>query len=94
MNTLTNNIDTSNIKEKIKIYIIENFLFGSTDNPINDEDSFLETGIIDSTGILELIEFIETTYSIAVDDTELIPENLDSLNNLEKFITLKIQKNG
>ena len=90
MNTLTKNINTSDIKEKIKNYIIENFLFGNTDNPIEDGDSFLETGIIDSTGILELIEFIEETYSISVEDTELIPENLDSLNNLDKFIKAKI----
>lgn len=85
MNATENN-KNYNIKEEIRNYIIENFLFGNVDEPINDEDSFMETGIIDSTGILELIEFIETTYSITVDENELIPENLDSLNNLNKFI--------
>ena len=87
----TENKVNGDIKEKIRNYIIDNFLFGSTDQPINDGDSFLETGIIDSTGILELLEFIEEQYSINVDESELIPENLDSLNNLEKFIKGKIK---
>lgn len=83
--------DTNNIKMRIRAFIIENFLFGSADNPFSDDDSFLETGIIDSTGVLELIEFIESSFSIAIDDAELIPENLDSLNNLDKFIKSKLQ---
>ena len=88
---MSNTENNGDIKEKIRNYIIETFLFGSTDEPINDEDSFLETGIIDSTGILELIEFVEETYSIKVDEAELIPENLDSLNNLDKFIKDKMK---
>ena len=80
---------TENIKSVIRNFIINNFLFGSVDRPIADDDSFLETGIIDSTGVLELIEFIESSFAIQIDDHELIPENLDSLDNLEKFIKLK-----
>ncbi len=74
-----------NIKEKIKTFIIENFLFGE-DNDLKDDTSFLEEGIIDSTGVLELIEFLEEEFDIAIDDEDMIPENLDSLNNLETFI--------
>lgn len=84
---------TDNIKVKIREFIIDNFLFGSADNPFTDDDSFLETGIIDSTGVLELIEFIESSYSITVDDNELIPENLDSLKNLDRFIKFKLNAN-
>ena len=74
------------IKEKIKNFIIENFLFGE-DNDLNDDTSFLEEGIIDSTGVLELIEYLEEEFELEIDDEDMIPENLDSLNNLEQFIS-------
>ena len=73
------------VKLKIKEFIIENFLFGE-ESDLNDDTSFLEEGIIDSTGVLELIEFLEEEFEIEIDDEDMIPENLDSLNNLEKFI--------
>jgi len=73
-------------KEKIRAFMIENFLFGE-DNDLKDDTSFLEEGIIDSTGVLELIEYLEEEFDIQIDDEDLIPENLDSLNNLEQFIT-------
>ncbi len=75
----------NNTKEKIKGFIIENFLFGE-DSDLNDDTSFLEEGIIDSTGVLELIEYLEEEFDIEIDDEDMIPENLDSLNNLEQFI--------
>ncbi|SMC92522.1 acyl carrier protein [Desulfocicer vacuolatum DSM 3385] len=74
------------IKKTIRKFIIENFLFGEEDN-LKGDTSFLEEGIIDSTGVLELIEFLEEQFDITVKDDEIIPENLDSLNNLEKFLT-------
>ena len=77
-------------KEKIKTFIIENFLFGSEDG-LKDETSFLEEGIIDSTGILELVTFLEEEFSIAIEDEELIPENLDSINNVTAFMERKIE---
>ncbi len=72
-------------KKRIRAFIIENFLFGE-DNDLKDDSSFLEEGIIDSTGVLELIEFLEEEFDIQIDDEDMIPENLDSLNNLEKFL--------
>jgi acyl carrier protein len=80
------------VKQKIKDFIIENFLFGE-ESDLNDDTSFLEEGIIDSTGVLELIEFLEEEFEIEIDDEDMIPENLDSLNNLEKFLT-KVLKNS
>lgn len=77
------------IKGHIKEYIINNFLFGSEDTIIEDHDSFLKKGIIDSTGILELIGFIEENYQVKVEDHELLPENLDTLNNVTRFILTK-----
>jgi len=75
-------------KSVIKTFIIENFLFGKTDG-LSDTTSFLEEGIIDSTGILELVGFIEEKFGINVEDEELVPENLDSLNNLENYLARK-----
>ncbi len=80
-----------NIKQKIRDYIIENFLFGDTDFEFDDDTSFMDAGIIDSTGILELITFIEETFNIEVNDEEILPSNLDSLNKLENFINSKIK---
>ena len=75
-------------RQQIRNYIVENFLFGD-DNGLTDTDSFLESGIVDSTGILELVSFIESAFPLKVDDDELIPENLDSIANLLAFITRK-----
>jgi len=75
--------------EKVRLYIIENFLFGDDDG-LEDNTSFLDGGIIDSTGILELVEFLEEEFSITVEDEEMIPENLDSLNNVAAFLGKKM----
>ncbi len=78
----------SDIKTRIKTFIIENYLFGD-DEGLEESTSFLDEGIIDSTGILELIDFISEEFSITVEDEELIPENLDSINNVSAFISSK-----
>ena len=79
----------SDSKSKIKSFIIENFLFGNADG-LNDDTSFLEEGIIDSTGVLELIAFLEEEFDIKVQDEELIPENLDSIDKVTAFLGRKI----
>jgi acyl carrier protein len=78
-----------NIKSEIRKYIIENFLYGNDDNTLGDDVSFLENGIIDSTGVLELVSFVQETFKIKVKDEELIPNNFDSLSKLEAFIVSK-----
>ena len=83
----------SDPKAKVKAFIIENFLFGNADG-LNDDTSFLEEGIIDSTGVLELITYLEEEYATNVEDEELIPENLDSLDNIAAFLTKKINTNA
>ena len=77
------------MKEKIRSFIIENFLFGN-DEGLNDDSSFLDEGIIDSTGILELVSFLEEEFSITVDDDDLVPENLDSINNVVAYLGKKM----
>ena len=74
--------------EPVKEFIIENFLFGDPAG-FSKETSFLQTGLIDSLGIMELIAFLEKTYHIHIDDHELIPDNLDSLDKIETFVDRK-----
>ena len=75
--------------KKLREYVFDNFLFTDEENALGNDDSFMEKGIIDSTGILEVITFIEEDFGITVKDEELIPENLDSINNLSAFIQRK-----
>ncbi|OEU84170.1 MAG: acyl carrier protein [Desulfobacterales bacterium S5133MH4] len=77
------------IEQQIRSFIIENFLFGESDNDLKETDSFLENGIIDSTGVLELVSFIEETHGFQVEDEELIPENLDSVANVIAYVQRK-----
>jgi acyl carrier protein len=77
------------VKQNVKDFIVQSFLFGDDGAMVGDGESFLEQGIIDSTGILEVIEHIEEQYSISVEDSELIPENLDSLENISAFVIRK-----
>lgn len=77
------------IKENIRKFIVDRFLFGDESLFGNDTDSFLDKRMIDSTGVMELVSFIESTYKIQIKDEEIIPENLDSLNNIESFIKNK-----
>lgn len=74
------------MNKELRQFITENFLFGADDSSISDDDSFLEKGIIDSTGVLELVVFLEKRYAIRVRDQDLIPENLDSITNLVNFV--------
>ena len=73
----------------IRKFIFDNFLFDADESALGNDDSFLEQGIIDSTGVLELVEWLEETFAFSVDDEELIPENLDSVNLLAAYIAGK-----
>lgn len=75
--------------QQIRTFIFENFLFDAEESALGNDDSFLEQGVIDSTGVLELVEWIEETFEIKIDDTELVPENLDSVNLIAAFIEKK-----
>lgn len=79
------------IEEKIKKFIKESFLRGEEANPgLKNDTSFLEKGIVDSTGVLELVAFLEETFNFEVQDEELVPENLDSIDNLVRFVSEKL----
>ena len=79
----------SETRDKIRAFIMENFLFGN-DQGLNDDTSFLDEGIIDSTGILELVSFLEEEFGISVEDEEILPENLDSIKNVVAYLEGKM----
>jgi acyl carrier protein len=79
-----------NIKQQIIDFITNNFLFDDAQASLSEKESLLETGVIDSTGVLELIAFIEETYGIKVEDEEIIPENLDTILDITYFIEQKL----
>jgi acyl carrier protein len=76
-------------REKLRRFILENFLFTDDESELNDDDSFMENQIIDSTGILEVIEFLEDEWNIKTEDDEMIPNNLDSVNQIISFVGRK-----
>ena len=80
------------IPSTIRQFIREKFVFSSEDTSFDDQASFMETGLVDSTGVLEIIQFIEENFGIAVQDEELIPENLDSVDNLSNFVSRKLSQ--
>jgi len=76
-------------EDKIRGYILENYLFTDDQSELDSSDSLLEKGIIDSTGIMELVFYLEEDFKIKVEDDEIIPENMDSVNSIVNFIDSK-----
>lgn len=78
------------IRKELKDFITEIFLMGDANELPGDTDSFMQAGIIDSTGVLELVAFIEDQYDISIEDDEMTPVNLDSTDSLVTFISGKL----
>lgn len=84
----------NSLEGKIRSFIVDNFLFGEGEDGLRNEDSLLENGLIDSTGILELIDFIQQTFEIAIQDDEIVPDNLDSIDKISTFVRRKEGASG
>lgn len=78
------------IRSSVRKFVGESFLFREEIGTFGDEDSFLAAGIIDSTGVLELVFFLENTFGIQVADEEMLPENLDSVAAITEYISRKV----
>lgn len=78
-----------NCMETVREFIVDNCLFGDGGR-LKENTSFLHEGIVDSTGILELVFFLEETFGISVEDDELIPENMDNLRNIAAYVQRKL----
>jgi acyl carrier protein len=77
------------IESRVRQFLLENYLFSTDEAALANSDSLLEKGIVDSTGMMELINFIEEGFGVGVADAEMVPENLDSVNAIVAFITAK-----
>jgi acyl carrier protein len=77
------------IENGVRAFIIENFLFGDTSYELANNASLIENDIIDSTGVLELVAFIEDNFEIEMADADIVPANLDSLERISAFIKTK-----
>ncbi|MDH5570126.1 MAG: acyl carrier protein [Gammaproteobacteria bacterium] len=77
------------VEKAIRQYVLENYLFTDDESELANNDSFLDKGILDSTGILEIINLIEDEFKVKVEDDEMVPENLDSVNNIVSYVERK-----
>jgi acyl carrier protein len=80
---------TSSVAGQVRSFVVETFLFGDTKTPLPEDGSLIENGLIDSTGILELVAFVEETFEITVSDEEILPANFDSIAKVEAFVERK-----
>ena len=78
------------IRAELTEFIVMNYLFGDVERAPRDDDALVEAGVIDSTGVLELIEFLESHFGVEVTEAETVPENLGSISALTKFVTSKL----
>ena len=77
------------VEATIRAFVLDNFLFTNDESRLRDEASFLEEGIVDSTGVLELVMFVEETFGFTVEDEEIVPDNFDSVTQLGQYIRSK-----
>jgi acyl carrier protein len=84
-------VEGMGVLETVKAHVVENFLFGD-DSRIDPKTDFLESGILDSTGVLELIGFLEEKFGIRVEDDEVVPDNMNSLEKITFYILKKTGK--
>jgi len=85
-------IDTETIERDLRAFLTENFPLGADGYSYAVSDSLIEVGAIDSTGVLELIEYLESRYEFEIPDAEVLPENLDSIENIARYVMSK--RNG
>jgi acyl carrier protein len=77
------------VTARIREFVVDTFLLGDDDG-FDDDDSLIDGGIVDSTGVMELVSFLEQTYGIAIEDRELVAANLDSITRLRAFVDGKL----
>jgi acyl carrier protein len=87
-------MDQATIERDVRDFLAENFPLADEGGELAGSDSLIEAGVIDSTGVLELIEYLESNYDIQISDEEVLPENLDSIDRISRFVTTKLQSSG
>ena len=81
--------ENTEIREQLRRYIAENLLFSDKDYPFEDDASFLKNGVVDSTGVMELVAYVEKKFGVTVDPKEVVPDNFDSIKSLTGYIQRK-----
>ena len=84
------NYNEKDIVDIISQFILDNFILGDQKENIDENISLYEKRIVDSTGVLEIVDFLEETFGIKIKDDELVPDNLDSIKKMSKFVQRKI----
>ena len=92
--TTVKQMPTTEVRAQVRQFVVDSFLFGQNGHTLNDDDSFLDLGIVDSTGVLELVGFLETQFQVSVANDELIPDNLDSVSKVAAFVSAKLRLNA
>jgi acyl carrier protein len=82
-------MSSQHVKDTVMNFIRENFIMGRSDVKLDEKVSLIDSGVMDSTGVLELVEFLEAQYAIKIDDEELVPENLETIENIINFLKTK-----
>ncbi len=82
------------IESDVRRFITENFPLGSGGTELSGSDSLLEVGVIDSVGVLELIEHLEATYDFQIPDADVLPENLDSIDAITRYVSMRVSSAG
>lgn len=85
---------TTGTENKIRAFIAENFLFREDLQTLSETQSLLDAGLIDSTGVLELVAFLETTFPITIEDADIVPENLDTVKSIVAYVERKLSENS
>ncbi len=79
----------SQVRAELREFVVDNFLMGDATALLEDSESLMDTGVVDSTGMLEIVMYLEQHFELKIKDRELVPENLDSVNNLVQFVLRK-----
>jgi acyl carrier protein len=82
------------VEREVREFVVKNFFYGDDDAGLEGADSFIERGIIDSTGVLEIVNFLESRFEITLRDDELVPDNLDSIDRIARFVARKRSEAG
>jgi len=83
-------VDPLALKTNVRQFVVDNFLMGAFELELGDDDSFMEQQVIDSFGVVELVSFIEKTFRVKVNDSDMVPKNLDSVNGIVRYLQHKL----
>ena len=87
-------MDSTTIERDVRDFLTLNFPLAGEGSDLGGDDSLIEAGVIDSTGVLELIEYLESNFDIQIADEEVLPDNLDSIARISRFVSAKLDGNA